>query len=71
MMDASLPCLPRRALLMVGRKAQVYIDGAHGKEELMKGQVIVVVLVFVFPDDVREVTYQRGAWPKTPSLLLG
>ena len=41
-------------------KAQVYIDGAHGKEELMKGQVAVVVLVFVFPDDVREVTYQRG-----------
>ncbi len=39
---------------------KVYIDGAHGREELMKGQVACVVLVFVFPDDVREVTYQRG-----------
>ena len=39
--------------------AQVYIDGAHGREELMKGQVACVVLVFVFPDDVREVTCQR------------
>ena len=43
---------------------QVYIDGAHGREELMKGQVACVVLVFVFPDDVREVTYQRGAGRK-------
>ena len=39
---------------------QVYIDGARGREELMKGQVACVVLVLVFPDDVREVTYQRG-----------
>ena len=39
---------------------QVYIDGASGREELMKGQVAVVVLCFVFPDDVREVTYQGG-----------
>ena len=37
--------------------AEVFIDGARGPEELMKGQVAVVVLVFVFPDDVREVEY--------------
>ena len=43
---------------------EVYIDGAHGREELMKGEVACVVLVFVFPDDVREVTYQRGSGRK-------
>ena len=42
-----------------GVGAQVYIDGAHGKEELMKGQVACVVLVFVFPGD-EQITYRRG-----------
>ena len=37
--------------------AETYIEAAHGAEELMKGQVAVVVLVFVFSDDVREVEY--------------
>ena len=39
---------------------KVCIDGARGKEALMKGQVAVVVISVVFPDDIREVTYQRG-----------
>ena len=43
-----------------GASASVFIDGGHGKEELMKGQVAVVVIIVVFPDDIREVTYQRG-----------
>tara|TARA_B100000459_G_C8557733_1_gene192529 strand:- start:107 stop:637 length:531 start_codon:yes stop_codon:yes gene_type:complete len=37
----------------------VYIDAARGREELMKGQVACVVLVFVFPDNDL-ITYRRG-----------
>jgi len=42
---------------------KVHIDGpgsgAHGWEELMKGQVACVVLVFVFPGD-EQFAYRRG-----------
>ena len=53
-----------------GRRAaaHVLIDGAHGKEALMKGQVACVVLVFVFPDDLREVTYQTGGFGRKHSV---
>lgn len=47
-----------------GAKVQVYIDGARGKEELMKGQIACVVISIVFPEDIDEVIYQRGSGRK-------